>query len=345
MKNVNLKKIAEKAHVSAALVSQILNHKGKRIPEETRRRILRIAEEEHYVPNRLASALKNQKTYIIAIVVPFTPVGFFVELIYYLEEYAMSKGYQALVINTFNNEEKEEQALFLFHSGLFDGMIVAAGNASPQVAGMYRNMQDAGFPFVFVDRFTEEITAPVVSSDHYAVAFNMTTRMLDAGKRNIFFLGRGGQMLNSTVRQRREGYGAAMRGRGLEPWEAQFFLTGGEEEPDTTISMVLAGLDRQPEAIFLHSGYYMPHLLKAYRELPVGRQKAEFMTVDKFSFSQDFIIHRDLVDRVVGHFMIAIQDIKRISQSAIDTLLEQVEHPSEKQPSGALYIPARIIWG
>jgi len=55
--------IAKKANVSHMTVSMVLNHKGdKRVSETTRRRVLDIANEIGYVPNRAAQALGLRRT-------------------------------------------------------------------------------------------------------------------------------------------------------------------------------------------------------------------------------------------------------------------------------------------
>ncbi|MGE4584188.1 MAG: LacI family DNA-binding transcriptional regulator [Sphaerochaeta sp.] len=347
MPKTSLKQIAQEAHVSVTVVSLVLNNKAKenRISDETRDRILAIAQREQYIPNRLASALQSKRSNIIAIVVPFTPVGFFVELIYHIEQYAMAKGYQAMVINTFNDEKKERESLGLYRSGLFDGMLIASLNNSSPSLNIYRAMQNQLFPFVFVDRFAEGIKADVVSSDHFHVAYEMTTQMLETGKRDILMLTRGGQAMNSTAKLRIEGYEAAMREKGLEPWEASFQLLSGEVDGQTTIASVLAELTRKPEAIFLHSGYYMPHLIKVYGDSPFKSYKAEFMTVDQFSFTQDLMIQKDLLEHVVGHFFITIQDIKQIAQRACDILLEKIEHTNQELEAKTIHIPTKTFWG
>ncbi len=347
MAGTSLKKIAQEAKVSVTVVSLVLNNKATeaRIAKETQKRILAIAERENYVPNRLASALKSKHTKILAIVVPFTPVGFFVELIYHIEQYAITKGYQAMVINTFNDEKKEQESLSLYRSGLFDGMFIASLNNTSSRKGVYQAMKKASFPFVFVDRFAEGVEAAVISSDHAKAAYDMTAKMIETGKQQILFLDRSGQAVNSTAKLRKEGYIAAMRDHNLEPWMQSFLLTSGESEHDTNLADVLEGLPKKPEAIFLHSGFYMPHLIKAYGESSFSASKSEFMTVDNFSFTQDLIVQKNLLEHVVGHFLITIQDIKQIAKVACDTLLAQIERKDMEGESKTIHVPSYSFWG
>ena len=61
---VTLKDIAEKANVSIATVSRVLNNKAGSIgiSEKTRQRVLQVARELDYQPNRLARSLRMGKT-------------------------------------------------------------------------------------------------------------------------------------------------------------------------------------------------------------------------------------------------------------------------------------------
>ncbi|MBS4194886.1 LacI family DNA-binding transcriptional regulator [Lederbergia citri] len=63
---IGMKDIAKKAGVSIATVSYALNGSTK-IPEATKKKILEIANELHYVPNAAARSLKKQETKIIGI--------------------------------------------------------------------------------------------------------------------------------------------------------------------------------------------------------------------------------------------------------------------------------------
>lgn len=68
MKKVLMKDIAEKANVTAATVSYVLNNvEGQSISEETRKRILEIAKEIGYVPNLTAKALVSKKSGLIGV--------------------------------------------------------------------------------------------------------------------------------------------------------------------------------------------------------------------------------------------------------------------------------------
>ncbi|AEV29671.1 transcriptional regulator [Sphaerochaeta pleomorpha str. Grapes] len=342
MAKPTLKIIAEQAGVSVTLVSLVLNNKPTRVSEITRQRIFAVAKENNYVPNKLASALKSKRSHILGIVVPYTPFGFFSELIYYVEQSAWARGYSAITINTFNDSQKEFESLRLYQSGLFDGMLIASLSETSEAKGNYQDMLNARFPFVFVDRYAKGISVPIVSSDHFQIAYSMTSQILKKKHpRNILFLNREGQPLNTTLILRREGYRKAMIDAHLMPWEVSFSLRGGEHKADTTLTEVLDNLKEEPEAIFLYSGFYMPYLLKSLDASRFRDCTPEFLTVDGFSVTQDLVVQKGVLDCVANHLLFTIQDTQQIAERAVETLVMQIE---KGEKVSVPYIPAMSFW-
>jgi len=68
MEEMNLKRIAQIAHVNHSTVSRAL-HGSPVVKPSTRERILEIARAHHYVPNEIARSLKTKKTRIIGLIV------------------------------------------------------------------------------------------------------------------------------------------------------------------------------------------------------------------------------------------------------------------------------------
>ena len=76
MEKATIQTIAREAGVSVGTVDRALNGRG-RISEETRQRILDIARQLHYRPNKAASALGRQKKLRIFAITPETPHLFY----------------------------------------------------------------------------------------------------------------------------------------------------------------------------------------------------------------------------------------------------------------------------
>jgi len=104
--------IAKLAGVSPATVSRALNQKCQ-VKEETRKKILEIAEELNYSPNYLARSLKKKKTFTIALIISDVTNPFFTTLARGVEDKASSQGFNAIFCNTDESPAKEKEYIDL----------------------------------------------------------------------------------------------------------------------------------------------------------------------------------------------------------------------------------------
>jgi LacI family transcriptional regulator len=68
---MNLKMIAERAGVSTATVSNVINGNNHKVSEETRKKVNEIIRETGYRPNAIARSLAKKESRIIGLVVPY----------------------------------------------------------------------------------------------------------------------------------------------------------------------------------------------------------------------------------------------------------------------------------
>jgi len=336
MPKISLKQIAEEAGVSPSLVSQVLNNRGVRVSKDTRQRILDVTSKHHYKPNKLASGLKLKRTDTIAVIVPFTPVGFFSELVYHIEAYAMNFGYISLVLNTFGDRDKEMQILSLYQSQMADGILFAPQDASFSNAD-FSQMQAEGYPLVFIDRHINDMKAITVSSNHFEVARELTMHLIDRGSENILFIKRDNELLNSTKISRIEGYVHAMNERSMPPQIIGFEYSDIE---DLDLYAKLEGR-RQPDAIFLYSGFYMPYLLKICRLLGYDIERIQFATVDPFIIPFSILRNREIQYNFNNNLIVAVQDTAIIAQQAVSSLIHLIK--GERSLNVSVYVPVKFV--
>lgn len=95
---MTLKEIAERAGVSTATVSYVLNGSPK-IGEETRRRVEKIIKEAGYHSNFLAQGLRTNKTYLVGVIVEDITVRHMPYIIDGINEAADKTSYEILLSN------------------------------------------------------------------------------------------------------------------------------------------------------------------------------------------------------------------------------------------------------
>lgn len=65
--SLKIKDIAEKANVSVATVSRVLNGSDK-VSQETREKVMEVIEKYNYQPDKIATSLRRKKTGIYGII-------------------------------------------------------------------------------------------------------------------------------------------------------------------------------------------------------------------------------------------------------------------------------------
>jgi len=91
--------IARKAGVSVATVSRVINN-SKNVSPKTRNRILKLIQEEDYVPSSLAQGLSGVATKDIGILLNDVRDQYFAEVVHSMEQEFSSRGYSSILCNT-----------------------------------------------------------------------------------------------------------------------------------------------------------------------------------------------------------------------------------------------------
>ena len=125
--NLNLKTIADRAGVSTATVSNVINGNYHKVSEKTVERVNRIIEELNYSPNAAARSLVSNESRIIVLLVPNMMVegGFGVDpyatqMISNLEQIIRNEGYY-MMLQSVNRVLDMTQ---LVHTWNADGIII-----------------------------------------------------------------------------------------------------------------------------------------------------------------------------------------------------------------------------
>src|SRR5215213_4162361 len=211
---MRIKDVAERAGVSPATVSRVLNGAAS-VRAEYRERVLRVIEELGYRPNRLASNLRRQKAEMIGIVVSDIENPHFTQMVRAAEDAAYRKGYRLLLCNTDEEADKQRAYLEMLAGERALGVILVPSDpAGDEISWLL----DLDIPVVAFDRSVDDPRADSVVSDGEDAARRATEHLLAAGHRHVAFL--GGRTGIETAERRRAGYEAAMREAGLAAREA-----------------------------------------------------------------------------------------------------------------------------
>jgi len=177
--NISLREIAEKANVSPATVSRVMNKNG-RYSKDTEERVLRIIEEYGYSPNQLARGLRLNRGQIVGIIVPDITNEFFSKLIQRIQNRLFEHDYPVVIYNTNESMATEKKCLKYLRAQSVSGVVYINGSRSVE-GDMLKDI-----PTVYIDRRPEDSPRPktrFVSSDNEQGGYLATREMLEQGSR------------------------------------------------------------------------------------------------------------------------------------------------------------------
>lgn len=183
---VNLKAIADSLNLSISTVSKALNNSHE-ISTVTKKRVIAKAKEHNYQANPLARALRNNKSYTIAIVFPEIDNNFFSLIIKGVENVAHNKKYNILIYPTNESYKREKSSLALLGNGRVDGVMISLSSETKETSHIEALIKE-NTPIVLFDRVNDKIQLPKVVTDDYESAFKATKYLLDGDCRRIAFL-------------------------------------------------------------------------------------------------------------------------------------------------------------
>ncbi len=218
---VTLKTIAEEAGVSITTVSRALAGYGD-VNEQTRRRIVAIAERLGYQPNLAARHLRSKRTYTIGMVIPRTAHysdPFFMELVAGVGKQASEHGYDLLLSAQMQGEEELSAYRRMVAGGRVDGMIVARVLwQDPRIA----YLRQAYHPFVAFGR-SEDPDHPYIDVDGAEGMYQLVAHLAEYGHTRIALIQSPREL--AFTADRCGGYRRGLEAFGL-PFRAEYVAQG-----------------------------------------------------------------------------------------------------------------------
>nr|WP_255571985.1 LacI family DNA-binding transcriptional regulator [Anoxybacillus sp. ST70] len=159
VRKVTMADVAKLANVSKSTVSQYLNKRYEYMSEETKRRIAEAIEELQYRPNVLARSLKQKSTATIGVIVFNILHMLTTQVLRAIEDMCQQHDFHVIVCNTDDDPEKERKYIDMLWAKQVDGFIIFPTGKNVE---LYKKMQEARLPLVFVDRTVAGIDADSV---------------------------------------------------------------------------------------------------------------------------------------------------------------------------------------
>lgn len=208
---VRISDIARRSGVSPATVSHALNNKAG-VSEETRLRILRIAEELEYPIKASPSPVTSRRLATIGMLVKTDAVPpqanpFYSKVIMGIEDVCRRNGISLLFASVPVDENNQPIEIpQMFYSEKMDGILMVGTYVDDTLASISGRRVP---PVVLVDGYSRDDDYDSVVSDNFRAAYTAVEHLIQKGHRHIALVG---SEMNSypSLKERRNGYQLAL---------------------------------------------------------------------------------------------------------------------------------------
>jgi LacI family transcriptional regulator len=245
-KRVTHRDVAERAGVSVATVSYVINHGPRPVSADARERVEAAIAELGYVPNELARSLRLQQTSLVGLIIPSLANPVYAEVARALERICTQAGMLVVLCNSDRVEERERRFVHMLRAKQVDGVVVIPHG---EAQALLQPLLDAQIPVVVLEHAVDAL--PCILIDEPAGGRLATGHLLDLGHRRIALIRR--HPTRALSRQRHAGYREALAARGL-PYDPALVIHCGPGQAEGYGAMQrLLALPQPPTAVFAHN--------------------------------------------------------------------------------------------
>jgi LacI family transcriptional regulator len=306
--------VASLAGVSTSTVSHVLND-TRHVEPDTKERVISAVRATGYRRDVLARSMRRARTDSIGLVVSDAGEPAFADMVHGVEEAAAQNGLSLLLANSAEDPARERAAVEALLDRRVDGLIIAraAGSSGRLLARIREDKK----PLVLLDRLADLDVDQVGVNNQSAMAA-LVGHLAARGHQRILLI--SGDLRVSSLRERYDGFHAAMLDQGLEV-PASLLCEGTVTAASTfdRVRTLLTPSKDRPTAILACSTLLAAGALRAMQHegLQVPGSMA-FATFDGFTYS-------DLFEPQITTVR---QPAFRLGESAVGLLLRRIEDPN-----------------
>lgn len=228
---ITIKDVAQKAGVSVATVSRVVNQKDiHKVGVKTQQRIENILKELGYYPNTMARGLKTRRTYNIGVVFfwyekPSLSDFYLTRVLDGIISFISEKRYNILM-NTFSRQIQNEGVYASFvNSGLVDGVLAIA---PPVESRFYQDLKQGALPYVLVNYQVNDPHVCFVDCLNTQGIIDVVDHLIALDHKRIGFIAGDIQYSKNSL-DRFNAYKYVLKKRGL-PFHEEYVYSGNWSE-------------------------------------------------------------------------------------------------------------------
>lgn len=262
-KKTTIYDIAKELNITVSTVSRALSGFSA-ISETTRAAVIEMAKKLNYSPNRLASALKSGKTYIIGVIVPSVQAHFFASIIHSIEEGLKNSGYRVILYQSNESVENEINGVKTLLEAQVDG-IIASMSLETEDTSHFSEIIKQNKPLIIFDRLNVNLNVPTVTLDDFKAGYIATQHLIEKGYKNIAFITTIYQI--KIFNDRLNGYKAALKDNNLPVLDSNIILGGLSIKDGRFGASKLMRLAHKPDAIIAGDDFTALGVIKKLKEI------------------------------------------------------------------------------
>lgn len=262
-KRTTIYDIANALDVTVSTVSRALSD-FPGISDATKKAVIEMAAKLDYRPNKLASALKSGKTFIIGVIVPSIQAHFFASIIHSIEDELKDSGYSIIVYQSSESVGKEIKGVTTLLEAQVDGIMASLALETEDVSH-FEEVIRQNKPLILFDRVDERLKVPTVTLNDFKAGFIAATHLIERGYKKIAFVTTSHKI--KIFSERLEGYKQALRLNNLPILEEDIILGGlSIKDGRFGISKLLRN-ETKPDAIIAGDDFTALGIIKKLKEV------------------------------------------------------------------------------
>ncbi len=186
---MNIYDISQKAGVSTATVSRVLNQSTK-VTEKTRNKVLAAIEECGYTPNAFARGLGLNTMKTVGIMCADSSDPYFARAIYFLGEALRKSGYDVILSCTGFDQDMRERQMSLLLNKRVDSVILIGSNYTSDTDENNRYITDAAksIPVMMINGNINASNVYCIASDDRTAVFDVTSQLISSGRNRPLYI-------------------------------------------------------------------------------------------------------------------------------------------------------------
>lgn len=262
-KKTTIYDIAKELNVTVSTVSRALSGFSA-ISDSTREAVFEAAKRLNYSPNKLASALKSGRTYIIGVIVPSVQAHFFASIIHSIEDGLKDSGYRIILYQSNESAASEINGVKTLLEAQVDG-IMASLSLETENVDHFNEVIKQNKPLILFDRVHEKLKVPTITLDDYKAGYMATQHLIDKGYKKIAYVTTVHQI--GIFNDRLKGYKAALADNGLALDEDNIIFGGLSIKDGRFGAGKLMRSNNKPDAIIAGDDFTALGIIKKLKEI------------------------------------------------------------------------------